>query len=238
MKSGVPLLLCINGGCADTAGFLALQGLFTAHVTGNFVTLGAALVFGTSGVLAKLLSLPVFCVTIGLARIAGHAIEKHPAARCNSVLGMELLLLVCGCVLAVRCGPFRDGNSVPAIVTGMVLVCGMAIQNALHRVHFPGFPPSTMMTGNVTQLCLDLADMLWLPREPAERAAVRQRLRRTAESVCCFAFGCAASASLFGLVGMWCLALPPVLILAALALTARVGPDPQPSPAKERHGTA
>jgi uncharacterized membrane protein YoaK (UPF0700 family) len=41
-----------------------LQGLFTAHVTGNFVTIGAALVFGTSGVVAKLLALPVFCIVI------------------------------------------------------------------------------------------------------------------------------------------------------------------------------
>ncbi|MDU6748154.1 MAG: DUF1275 family protein, partial [Bradyrhizobium sp.] len=44
----VPLLLSVNAGYVDTAGFLALQGLFTAHVTGNFVTLGAALALGTS----------------------------------------------------------------------------------------------------------------------------------------------------------------------------------------------
>jgi uncharacterized membrane protein YoaK (UPF0700 family) len=43
------LLLSLNAGFVDTAGFLALQGLFTAHVTGNFVTLGASLVFGTTG---------------------------------------------------------------------------------------------------------------------------------------------------------------------------------------------
>ena len=43
----LPLLLSLNAGFVDTAGFLALQGLFTAHVTGNFVTLGASLVLGT-----------------------------------------------------------------------------------------------------------------------------------------------------------------------------------------------
>ena len=51
----LPLVLSLNAGFVDTAGFLALQGLFTAHVTGNFVTLGASLVLGTSGALAKLL---------------------------------------------------------------------------------------------------------------------------------------------------------------------------------------
>ena len=64
----LPLLLSLNAGFVDTAGFLALQGLFTAHVTGNFVTLGASLVLGTSGAVAKLLALPVFCVVVMAVR--------------------------------------------------------------------------------------------------------------------------------------------------------------------------
>jgi hypothetical protein len=51
-RAALPLLLSLNAGFVDTAGFLALQGLFTAHVTGNFVTLGASLVLGTSGAIA------------------------------------------------------------------------------------------------------------------------------------------------------------------------------------------
>jgi uncharacterized membrane protein YoaK (UPF0700 family) len=39
VRISLPLLLSVNGGYVDTAGFLALQGLFTAHVTGNFVSL-------------------------------------------------------------------------------------------------------------------------------------------------------------------------------------------------------
>jgi uncharacterized membrane protein YoaK (UPF0700 family) len=60
----LPLLLSLNAGYIDTVGFLALHGLFTAHVTGNFVTLGASLALGVSGLLAKLLALPVFCVIV------------------------------------------------------------------------------------------------------------------------------------------------------------------------------
>ena len=49
----LPTLLSFNAGYVDTAGFLALHGLFTAHVTGNFVTLGASLVTGTTGAIAN-----------------------------------------------------------------------------------------------------------------------------------------------------------------------------------------
>lgn len=48
MRWSLPTIQSLTAGYADTGGFLALKGLFTSHVTGNFVTLGAALVFGTA----------------------------------------------------------------------------------------------------------------------------------------------------------------------------------------------
>src|SRR5258706_7294555 len=76
-------LLSFIAGFVDTAGFLGLQGLFTAHVTGNFVTLGAALVLGTHGVVAKLLALPEFVLVVALVRLAGAvlAARRWPAVR-------------------------------------------------------------------------------------------------------------------------------------------------------------
>jgi uncharacterized membrane protein YoaK (UPF0700 family) len=69
-RSWIAALLSFNGGFVDTLGFLGLHGLFTAHVTGNFVTLGAALVLGTQGIISKLIALPEFVLVIGLARWA------------------------------------------------------------------------------------------------------------------------------------------------------------------------
>src|SRR5882724_4354222 len=79
----IAALLSFVAGFVDTAGFLGLQGLFTAHVTGNFVTLGAALVLGTHGVVAKLLALPEFILVIAVARLVGAALTAHglPALR-------------------------------------------------------------------------------------------------------------------------------------------------------------
>ena len=72
----LPLLLRLNAGFVDTAGFLALQGLFTAHVTGNFVTLGASLLFGATGAVAKLLALPVFCLVVIMTRLLSSALLR------------------------------------------------------------------------------------------------------------------------------------------------------------------
>ena len=107
----MPLLLSLNAGFVDTAGFLALQGLFTAHVTGNFVTLGASLVLGTSGAVAKLLALPVFCVVVVLTRLLSSALLRINRPALKIVLGLKIILLVAGAVLAIRLGPFHNGDA-------------------------------------------------------------------------------------------------------------------------------
>jgi uncharacterized membrane protein YoaK (UPF0700 family) len=61
----VASLLAFNGGFVDMAGFLGLNGLFTAHITGNFVPLGHALVEGSHGIMGKILALPQFIAAAG-----------------------------------------------------------------------------------------------------------------------------------------------------------------------------
>jgi uncharacterized membrane protein YoaK (UPF0700 family) len=219
MRVTLPVVLSLNGGYVDTAGFLALQGLFTAHVTGNFVTLGAALVLGTSGVLAKLLALPIFCIVVMAVRLLGARLGLEASARLRIFLALEVALLALGAILALAFGPFSNGDSWQAALTGMVLVSAMAIQNAVHRVHLSTAPPTTLMTGNTTQIMLDLAGLIGRP--PAEQeAVVRRRLARMAASVLGFALGCGAAALLFALVHMACFILPPLVGAAALLLSA------------------
>jgi uncharacterized membrane protein YoaK (UPF0700 family) len=214
----VPLLLSLNAGYVDTAGFLALQGLFTAHVTGNFVTLGASLALGTSGVVAKLLALPVFCAVVIAARLLGTLLSNRAAPVFEILIGIKLLLLIAGAVLAIWFGPFHNGDSWQAIVTGMVLVAAMAIQNAVHRVHLGSAPPSTLMTGTTTQVMLDLADRIY-PRSGAENVP-GSRLARMSTNILVFAIGCGAAALLYTRFGVWCFVVPP--IIAGLALLARL----------------
>jgi uncharacterized membrane protein YoaK (UPF0700 family) len=213
----LPLLLSLNAGFVDTAGFLALQGLFTAHVTGNFVTLGASLVLGTSGAVAKLLALPVFCMVVIAIRLLSSALLRRNRPALKVILGLKVVLLIVGAALAIHFGPFHNGDAWQAVVTGMVLVAAMAIQNAAHRIHLGSAPPSTLMTGTTTQIMIDLADMIQPPRpESTERPGVR--LLGMSTNILVFAAGCAAAALLYARVGVWCFVLPPVLGFAAMFL--------------------
>ena len=217
LRPTLPLLLSLNAGFVDTAGFLALQGLFTAHVTGNFVTLGASLVLGTSGAVAKLLALPVFCLVVILTRLLSSALLPINRPALKILLGLKVVLLVAGAVMAIRLGPFTNGDAWQAVVTGMVLVAAMAIQNAAHRIHLGAAPPSTLMTGTTTQIMIDLADLIQAPRpDNAERPGAR--LLRMSANIAVFAIGCAAAALLYARVGVWCFVVPPVLGAAALFL--------------------
>ncbi|MGY4420797.1 uncharacterized membrane protein YoaK (UPF0700 family) [Bradyrhizobium sp. JR6.1] len=215
----VPFLLSLTAGYVDTAGFLALQGLFTAHVTGNFVTLGASLALGTSGAVAKLLALPVFCAVVMAVRLLSSALTPRWRFVFEAMLSLKVLLLIVGAVLAIEFGPFPNGDSWQAVITGMVLVSAMAIQNAAHRVYLGSSPPSTLMTGTTTQIMIDLADMVYA-RDTVPAGQIRSRVAMMSKNVIIFAIGCAAAALLYAHYNVWCFLAPP--LLAGLALLARL----------------
>jgi uncharacterized membrane protein YoaK (UPF0700 family) len=217
MKPTVPVLLSVNGGYVDAAGYLALHGLFTTHVTGNFVTLGATLVSGTSGALAKVLALPLFCLVVMAIRLLSVTLTAKGLPSLRPILGVKVLLLSVGAVLAITFGPFDSGDGWAALSTGMVLVAAMAIQNAIHRIHMGALPPTTIMTGNTIQIMIDLADLLrGVPT--AAREAIRLRLSRMSLSVTAFAAGCAAAALIYAKQGIWCFLLPPLIAAGTLWL--------------------
>ena len=114
-STAVPLLLTFNAGFVDTAGFLAVAGLFTAHVTGNFVTIGAALVAGSAGVVTKLLALPVFCFAVLAGRLLTLRWDQSGADVLRRLLWLHLLLLTVGCALAIAFLPVRLTDDLSAM---------------------------------------------------------------------------------------------------------------------------
>lgn len=210
-------LLSFNAGFVDTVGFLGLQGLFAAHVTGNFVTLAAALVFGTHGVIGKVLALPEFVAVVALARLAGAALTRRQMPTLALLLGAEALCLLAFLVLCVAFGPFPDSDVPAALLAAFAAIAAMALQNAMQRVHFASVPPTTIMTNNTTQAVLDGVDLL----RGAAPPEVRARFERTFRSIATFAVGCAVAAILYYLTAFWSLVLPVAVAVAIVLLCVR-----------------
>jgi uncharacterized membrane protein YoaK (UPF0700 family) len=221
MRWSLPSVLSFTAGYADASGFLALNGLFTAHVTGNFVTLGSSLVFGTSGALTKTLALPMFCVVVLLSRLLELRLRAWRWPVFGTLLRIQVLLLLVCAGLAAWLGPFDDPGGWPALLMGMTLVAAMALQNASYRTHLAHTPPSTIMTGTTTQLMLDLADMLH-GLKPEIAAATRARFRRLTTSVVVFAAGCGLAALLYAQVNKWCFCVLPLIGLATLTIRKEI----------------
>src|SRR5713226_4978472 len=72
----LPTLLSVIAGMVDVIGFLSL-GIFTAHVTGNIVVIGALIVRHNRVNPAQILAIPVFILAVAgtwlLARASGRS---------------------------------------------------------------------------------------------------------------------------------------------------------------------
>src|SRR3984957_10697891 len=72
----LPLILSLIGGSTDTIGFLSLNGLFTAHITGNLVVLAAHVINGAPTIVSYVLAVPVFAVVLLLTRLFASGLER------------------------------------------------------------------------------------------------------------------------------------------------------------------
>ena len=105
------------------------------------------------------------------------------------------------------------------MLTGFAAIAAMAIQNAVHRVHFAALPTTTLMTGNTIQATPDAVDLL-SGAAGSSAAAIRLRMSRTLRGILAFAAGCALAAVLYGWIGFWCLAVP--VVTGAVTAIARI----------------
>ena len=216
----IPAVLSLTAGYVDTAGFLALHGLFTSHVTGNFVTLGASLTHGTGDTVAKILALPVFCLVVFATRLLRFQLERSGLPILGIWLTLQFVLMSIAAAIALHYGPFPDADALPAVSTGLTLVVAMAIQNAFHRIHLSNYPPSTIMTGTTTQAMLDLADLFHgLPAET--KPAIQTRVTGLIDSIFFFGAGCASSALIYSYAIDWVFVGGPILSAITIALFAR-----------------
>jgi uncharacterized membrane protein YoaK (UPF0700 family) len=214
----LPAFLSTTAGAVDVIGFLALGGLFIAHITGKLVVLAAHYVTGSFGEVGPLLSVPVFVAVLGAITLASAAIQKRGHSPRRAFLVLQAALLA-GCLgLGVGFGPFSDADHPMAVLAGMLAVAAMATHNALVKLALPGTPSTAVMTTNMTQMTIDLATLVWGRGDADELAKARRRAGVTGPCVVGFVAGCAAGAFLEVQFGLWALALPVVLASLAVPL--------------------
>ncbi len=84
--------------------------------------------------------------------------------------------------------PVTDPDAPFALLCGMLGVLAMSVQNASSRLVFTDMAPSTVMTGNVTQLVIDSLD-LYSSKNPEISIAARRRIGKILPPLLAFAVG-------------------------------------------------
>ncbi|AOJ24585.1 YoaK family protein [Burkholderia seminalis] len=213
-------ILAAVAGFVDTLSFVALFGLFTAHVTGNFVLIGAGIAGFGQGVVLKLSVFPAFVCGVIASSLIARSMSARPAWQGTRALhAVQAVLLLGFCAAGVWATPVTQPDSLPALVAGIVGTFAMGVQNAHPRVIPRAGVPNTVMTGNVTQAILDVVDILSAGTADSVRAAARARFAKMLPAIVAFALGAACGALGFRYVGFPAL-LAPVCALAVLALRA------------------
>jgi uncharacterized membrane protein YoaK (UPF0700 family) len=214
----LPLLLSLIAGSTDTIGFLELNGLFTAHITGNLVVLAAHVINGDPAILSYVLAVPVFMLVLLLTRLFASWLERRGAAPLRPLLLLELVLLIAFLVCVVTRGQRSDENSGIAIIAGMLGVAAMAVQTALVQIALTKTPSTAVMTTNVAHFMMALGEAL-AGGDQAVVANARRRMVHLFPVICGFVFGCALGAAGQAAHAVWSLALPAGLTLVAVGMS-------------------
>ena len=161
----VPVILAFVAAYVDVIFFLELDGTFVAFITGTMIVMFTDLVQPDGAKLNKVAVLPVFVLSVSFwalaikaARARGYTVILHHTLVIQGVaLGATLLL-------AVWCRPITDPDSWPAIAVTSSAVFAMALQTTAMVMLLHFHTPTTMMTGNLARLVVDLVNA-----EPAAR---------------------------------------------------------------------
>lgn len=217
---GENVALAFVAGYVDTLGFVALFGLFTAHVTGNFILIGSGLAGAGSGLLIKWLAFPAFIAGIVAARVLDNALrDSAHGTRAGGLYALQIALLAAFMIAGVLAAPITNADAPLTIVCGLLGAAGMGVQNAHARLASRSVVANTVMTGNVTQAVIDVFDLLFPGRTHVDPADTRERLARTLPPVLAFALGAGGGALGWLTASFWALAVP-LALLAMLAASA------------------
>ena len=213
-------LLALVAGFCDTATFIHMGGVFSAHVTGNFVLFAAALAQGVQADdYLKIATFPVFIFGVAIAMlVAGRKTSSR--RKVKRILLMMTLLLLVAATLALT-----GNHELPGVQLGnydvlitMLVVTAMAMQNSIHR--FIKGPMTTVMTGTVMNTTARFISrhVLHIEADPQQAPAPRVK---PSIMIAAFALGCVIAGVLTARFGLASIIVPAGLLCLVTALELR-----------------
>lgn len=217
-------LLAFNAGAVNAGGFLVLHQ-YTSHMTGFASQLADGMVLGQATLVLHALGalLSFLCGAAVTAMLVNWGRQRH-------LHGVYALPLMCEALLMFPFGLMGaitlTWNTPFAVPTTVLLLSFiMGLQNAVGSKTSGGSIRTTHMTGNITDLGMELGKLLYVNRRGAQhdgRPLVRHnpaKLRLTLGLLASFVAGGVAGALGFSHVGFIC-----VVPLAALLLIVSLPP--------------
>lgn len=212
----LPTLLSVIAGMVDLIGFLSL-GIFTAHITGNIVVIGALTARHNRVNPAQILAIPVFVLAVAATWLIAKASGRRSTGLMRLLLLIQFLLITCLLIFSVITKPSADPHGLMATIAAMIAVTAMGCQFALLRLTLPVAPSTAVMTGNLTTAVLAFVDLSSRTQPLVERDS--RRLRDALRLLIGFFMGCVAAAAAVMYLGDWAWSLPSALAAAAIALS-------------------
>ncbi|WP_020211667.1 YoaK family protein [Flavobacterium rivuli] len=199
------VLLTFCAGYCDAATFFGGLGIFSAHITSNFIVfVYDILTRADAKSWLKLISLPVFVIA---SFTAESIFSKNKDA--NKLLLIEALLLLLAGGVSVVFNLWHVSTLWHIYLCTFITVFAMSLQSAYSRIFSASsYGPTTAMTGNVTQLAIDLENVI------KKRGVVnRNDLKKQAILVCGFFCGAFAGGIVAKAAGLAALVIPAIIIL-------------------------
>jgi len=211
-------------GFVDAAGFLALFGLLPAHMTGDIVWAGAAVADSAAlGWFIRIAMLLLFVGSVAIAAVAARIVRRRGQSPLPALLAFMTLSLAVFWAAGAYLGPLMNGpDGTATLFISGAAVFAMGIQNAIMREALGTLCPTTVMTGNVTQVTMDLVELAFAAFDsPVRRPARRRkealaRIARFGLPVASFTVGALAGAFTTNAFGFEALVIPT---LGSLLLT-------------------
>jgi len=189
----MPFLLSIVAGLTDVTTFVLLGGVFSAHITGNVVVIAADLVTGAPIGLSSVLAVPCFIAIAAAVALVTEVRRRRADRWVQPLVLAQSALLIAAAAVSIATSASSDPHGPAGVVTALLAIAAMAVQNALLHVCYSRAPSVAVMTGNI--VAATVAAVRLLRRRDDEAAAA---WRSTWPLIVGFVGGC-----LLGALGCW-----------------------------------